>query len=94
VQVVSKLVKDVGSKSDVNYDLDLSDVQKAAETFIEAFNNLDWDRFRHNFSAGATVFFPFQGVPRRVNGKDKVEAVFKSFFDDVRKQKSDQPYLS
>ena len=94
MQVVSRLVNNVGSESDVNSDSDPLDVQEAAETFIEAFNNLDWERFRHSFSAGATVFFPFQGVPRRVNGKDEIETVFKSFFDDVRKQKSAPPYLN
>ena len=80
-------------RADVNF-LDPLDVQKAAETFVEAFNNLDWERFRHSFSADATVFFPFQGVPRRVNGKDEIETVFKSFFDDVRKQKPTPPHLN
>lgn len=80
-------------RSDINFS-DSLDVQKAAETFIEAFNNLDWERFRHSFSADATVFFPFQDVPRRVNGKDEIEALFKSFFDDVRKQKPTPPYLN
>jgi hypothetical protein len=28
-----------------------------------------------------------------VNGKDEIETVFKSFFEDVRKQKSAPPYL-
>jgi ketosteroid isomerase-like protein len=80
-------------RSDVNFS-DPLDVQKAAEAFIEAFNNLDWERFRHSFSADATVFFPFQDVPRRVNGKDEIEAVFKSFFDDVRKRKPTPPHLN
>jgi ketosteroid isomerase-like protein len=81
------------NRSDANFS-DSLDVQKAAEAFIEAFNNLNWERFRHSFSADATVFFPFQGVPRRVDGKDEIETVFKSFFDDVRKRKPTPPHLN
>jgi hypothetical protein len=34
------------------------DVQKAVAAFIEAFNSLDWERFRRSFSDDATVFSP------------------------------------
>ena len=67
-------------------------VQRAAEAFIVAFNNLDWERFRRSFSDDATVFFPFSQVPRRANGRADVEAVFKFFFDEVRKRKPNPPY--
>ena len=67
-------------------------VQRAAEAFIVAFNNLDWEKFRRSFSDDATVFFPFSQVPRRANGRAEVEAVFKFFFDEVRKQKPNPPY--
>jgi hypothetical protein len=60
MQVASRLINNVGSESDVNSDSDPLDVQEAVETFIEAFNNLDWERFRHSFSAGATVFSHFK----------------------------------
>lgn len=70
------------------------DVQKAVDAFIEAFNNLDWEKFRLGFTDDATVFFPFPQVPRRANGRAEVEAVFKRFFDEGRKRKSSPPYLN
>ncbi len=73
-------------------DADSLAVQKAAEDFIEAFNNLDWEKFSRSFSDDATVFFPFSQVPRRANGRTEVEAVFKSFFDELRKRKPGPPY--
>lgn len=75
-------------------DSDSPDVQKAVEAFIEAFNNLDWERFRVGFTDDATVFFPFPQVPRRATGRAEVEAVFKRFFDAGRKQKPNPPYLN
>jgi len=44
------------------------------------------------FSDDATVFFPFSQVPRLANGRAEVEAVFKFFFDEVRKRKPSPPY--
>ena len=69
-------------------------VQKAAEDFIEAFNNLEWEKFRNSFSNDVTVFFPFNTEPRRANGRAEVEASFKSGFDELRKRKSNPPYLN
>ncbi len=69
-------------------------VQRAAAAFIEAFNNLDWERFRHSFSDEATMFFPSQSNPRRANGRDEIEAVFKPYFDEIRKRKPNPPYLN
>lgn len=73
---------------------DSPDVRKAVDAFVKAFNDLDWDKFRLSFTDDATVFFPFPQVPRRANGRAEVEAVFKSFFDEVRKRKSSPPYLN
>jgi len=67
-------------------------VQKAADDFIVAFNNLEWETFRNSFTDNATVFFPFIQVPRRANGRAEVESLFKQFFDAVRKRKSKPPY--
>lgn len=75
-------------------DADSPDVQKAVVAFIEAFNNLDWEKFRLSFTDDATVFFPFPQVPRRAAGRAEVEAVFKRFFDAGRKQKPAPPYLN
>ena len=68
-------------------------VHEAVREFIEAFDNLDWERFRQCFAPDATVFFPFDIYPRRANGKEDVEAGFKRFFDEVRTQAAGPPYL-
>lgn len=71
---------------------DSAAVQKAADDFIEAFNNLDWERFRNSFANDATVFFPFYQIPRRANGRAEIEPLFKTFFDELRKRKPNPPY--
>ena len=69
-------------------------VHRAAAAFIEAFDNLEWERFRHSFSDDATAFFPSQSGPRRANGRDEIEDAFKPFFDEMRKRKPNPPYLN
>ena len=73
-------------------DADAAAVRKAAEAFLEAFNNLEWEKFSRSFSDDATVFFPFSQVPRRASGRAEVERVFKLFFDELRKRKPGPPY--
>jgi ketosteroid isomerase-like protein len=80
------------SKSTVNT-AEVQSVQKAAESFINAFNNLEWENFRNSFTADATVFFP-SDIARRANGKDEVEAGFKAVFDEGRKNRNSPPYLN
>ncbi|MGI8836148.1 MAG: YybH family protein [Pyrinomonadaceae bacterium] len=75
-------------------DSDSLAVQKAAEEFIKAFNNLEWGKFRNSFSDDVTVFFPFNQDPRRANGRAEVETSFKSGFDELRKRKPNPPYLN
>lgn len=75
-------------------DSDSPDVRKAVDAFIEAFNNLEWERFRLGFTDDATVSFPFPQVPRRADGRAEVESVFKRFFDEARKRKASPPYLN
>ena len=70
------------------------DVQAAAAAFVEAFNNLDWEKFRLGFTDDATVFFPFPQAPQRASGRAEDEAVFKRFFDEGRKRKGAPPYLN
>jgi len=67
-------------------------VQNAADVWVAAFNNLEWETFRNSFSDDATVFFPFVQVPRRATGRAEVESLFKQFFDAARKRKSSPPY--
>ncbi len=67
-------------------------VQKAADDWVTAFNNLEWETFRNSFTDDATVFFPFVQVPRRATGRAEVETLFKQFFDALRKRKPAPPY--
>ncbi len=67
-------------------------VQKAADDFIVAFNNLEWEKFRNSFSNDATVFFPFIQAPHRANERAEVEPLFKQVFDGLRKRKPNPPY--
>jgi len=70
-------------------------VQKTAGQFIQAFINLEWERFRSFFAADATGFFPPSAqFPRRANGKAEIENVFRVVFEGARKRKSGPPYLS
>ena len=72
------------------------DVQKAVANFIEAFNNLEWDRFRRCFADDASVFNP--AIPEvnelhRLDGREKIETVFQGVFAEAKKGKSRPPYL-
>ena len=73
-------------------DVEAQAVLKAAESFVEAFNNLDWERFRITFADDATVFFPSE-VPVRANGRTEIEAGFKPMFGEDKKRGGGPPYL-
>jgi ketosteroid isomerase-like protein len=71
-------------------------VEHAFTRFIAAFNNLDWDTFRRSFAEDVTVFNP--DIPEapsveRLDGRQQVEAGFRSVFDATRQQASGPPYL-
>jgi ketosteroid isomerase-like protein len=69
-------------------------VQKAAADFVAAFVALDWERFRAFFAPDATAFFPPSAkLPTRVDGKLEIERVFKTVFENARKQRPGPPYL-
>lgn len=82
-------------KTQATTDSALREVESAAEAFIKAFNNLDWDLFRDSFADDATVFFPSASmIAGRANGRTEIETIFKPLFDSGRKQKDSPPYLS
>jgi ketosteroid isomerase-like protein len=71
-------------------------VEKAFANFIEAFNNLEWERFRQCFSDDATVFNP--AIPEvselhRLDGRKQIETVFQGVFAATKRGKSGPPYL-
>ena len=72
------------------------EVKQAFESFIRAFNNLEWDAFRNTFADDITIFNP--DIPEasglgRLDGRQQVEASFKSVFAATLQQASGPPYL-
>ena len=70
------------------------EVRAAADRFLVAFDNLDWDAFKSSWSTSPSVFFPFSDTPKRITGKAEVERVFLAFFDQVRANTPGPPYLN
>ena len=60
--------------------------------FIQAFDNLDWDRFRSFFADDATVFYP-RGIARRAHGRAEIEANFRQVFAEIRGTRTQPPYM-
>lgn len=68
-------------------------VRSAMTNFLEAFDNLEWNRFQHCFDRNATVFFPpSAGVPRRANGISEIETIFKRVFENIRAGRQNPPF--
>lgn len=72
---------------------DLAGIRAAAERFLRALDDLDWDAFRASWASEPTVFFPFADTPDRVIGRAAVEARWRRFFDEVRARRAGPPYL-
>jgi ketosteroid isomerase-like protein len=69
-----------------------AEVRSTLAAFIEAFDNLDWDRFRAAFSDDATVFYPRE-FPHRANGRPELERTFQKVFDRIRAGRTQGPYM-
>jgi ketosteroid isomerase-like protein len=69
------------------------EVARFLESFVESFENLEWDRFRDHFSEEATVFFPAPYDAARASGRAAVEAGFRGVFDRWRNERPGPPYL-
>jgi ketosteroid isomerase-like protein len=69
-----------------------AEVQDALKEFVQAFDNLDWERFRLAFDDTATVFYP-RAFPERANGRTEFEKTFKVVFEQIRKGRSVGPYM-
>lgn len=72
---------------------DTTNVMLAANAFLKAFNNLEWETFYSGFSPSATVFQPF-GNPFRHNDREELAEFFKSFFDQIKSTTEGPPYLN
>jgi hypothetical protein len=69
------------------------EVARLLDSFVESFDNLEWDRFRGLFSDEATVFFPAPYARQRASGRAAVEEGFRAVFDRWRKERPGPPYL-
>ena len=73
---------------------DVAGIQAAAERFLRALDNLDWEPFRATWASEPTVFFPFADTSDRVTGPAAVETRWRRFFDDARARRPGPPYLN
>ncbi len=69
------------------------EVARFLDSFVESFENLEWDRFRDHFSEEATVFFPAPYAAERASGRAAVEEGFRGVFERWRKERPGPPYL-
>ena len=69
-----------------------TEVRATLSSFIQAFDNLDWDAFRMAFDDNATVFYP-RAFPQRANGRAEYEQTFKKVFEQIRGSKTRPPYM-
>lgn len=72
---------------------DLAGIRAAAERFLRALDDLDWEAFRASWASEPTVFFPFADTPDRVIGQVAVEVRWRRFFEEVRAHRPGPPYL-
>lgn len=69
------------------------DVRAFLARFVQAFDNLDWEKFRSCFADDATVFQP-RGFARRADGRNEIEREFHIVFDFIRGNKTAPPYMA
>jgi hypothetical protein len=86
------LAQTIASQSRVSEDV--KGIQAAAERFLRALDDLDWDPFRASWASNPTVFFPFGDTPEGVTGQAAVEARWRRFFEEARARRPGPPYLN
>lgn len=69
-------------------------VAQAAQAFVQAFRDLDWDRFEEAWAEDATAFMPKPEFPARLDGRDAIVSTFKSVFSDFPDRFEGPPYLT
>ena len=70
---------------------DTNEIQVAAEHFLRALDNLDWERFVAGWSSDPTAFYP--GDDTRVDGRAAVLSRFRTMFEQIPLRASGPPYL-
>jgi uncharacterized protein (TIGR02246 family) len=58
-----------------------------------AMMNADLDAFMAQLHDDATVFMPFDSLPRRLEGREAIRAAFAPFFEQLRKSSAGPPYM-
>ena len=67
-------------------------VRESLARFVQAFDDLDWEKFRLAFDDNATVFYP-RAFPERANGRTEFEQTFKTVFEQIRGGRTAGPYM-
>ena len=73
---------------------DVVGIREAADRFLRALDDLDWEPFGASWASDPTVFFPFGDTPDRVTGHLAVEARWRRFFEEARARRPGPPYLN
>jgi uncharacterized protein (TIGR02246 family) len=68
-------------------------VMQPVDAFVAAMTSADIEALAAVFDDDATVFMPFDSLPRRLEGKAEIRAAFGRLFDQVRKSQSGPPYM-
>jgi ketosteroid isomerase-like protein len=68
------------------------EVRQTLSQFVQAFDNLDWDRFTSFFSEDATMFQP-RRFARRAENKGEIESQFRQVFQGIRGNQTKPPYM-
>lgn len=63
--------------------------------FVQAFDDLDWEKFRTFFTEDATVFHPAAPNLKRTDGREEFEQAWLAVFERIRKNagKTAPPYM-
>ena len=69
-------------------------VHEALQTFLTAFQNLEWERFRTCFSDDACIFYPSAVTPEEFCGRFAVERRWQQEFASIRRDSpAGPPYM-
>ena len=73
---------------------DDTEIREFLATFVRAFDDLDWTKFRTCFDDDATVFYP-EFFPRRIEGVTSLQQSWQRVFAKIRASsgKSQAPYM-
>ena len=74
----------------------MADVRAAVDTFVRAFEALDWPAFRACFAEGATVFHPAPPHVLRTDSPESFERAWAAVFERIRRDsgRTSPPYFT